>query len=66
MAAIPQETGPAPAATPGLSERSLVALLAAVAFVVALNATVMFPLGPFLVAEIGGRADALGYLGAVY
>lgn len=66
MAGIPQETGPAPAATPGLSERSLVALLAAVAFVVALNATVMFPLGPFLVAEIGGRADALGYLGAVY
>lgn len=55
-----------PASTRRLSERSLVALLAAVAFVVALNATVMFPLGPFLVAEIGGRADALGYLGAVY
>jgi predicted MFS family arabinose efflux permease len=49
-----------------MSERSLVALLAAVAFVVALNATVMFPLGPFLVAEIGGRANALGNLGAVY
>lgn len=55
-----------PAPTRTLSERSLVARLAAVAFVVALNATVMFPLGPFLVAEIGGRADALGYLGAVY
>ncbi len=55
-----------PASPCQLSERSLVALLAAVAFVVALNATGMFPLGPFLVAEIGGRADALGYLGAVY
>ncbi|MGO1075168.1 MFS transporter [Inquilinus sp. CA228] len=54
------------ATTNGLSERGLVALLAAVAFVVALNATVMFPLGPFLVAEVGGRADAVGYLGAVY
>ncbi len=44
----------------------MVTLLAAAAFVVALNATVMFPLGPFVVADIGGEADALGYLGAAY
>ncbi|HSI41752.1 MAG TPA: MFS transporter [Xanthobacteraceae bacterium] len=49
-----------------LSERAVVTLLAAAAFVVALNATVMFPLGPFVVAEIGGKVDALGYLGAAY
>ena len=56
----------APLPTNTLSERAVVTLLAAAAFVVALNATVMFPLGPFVVADIGGEADALGYLGAAY
>ena len=52
--------------TSALSERSIVLLLAAVAFVIALSATVMFPLGPFVVVDIGGSPDVLGHLGAVY
>ncbi|WP_315837962.1 MFS transporter [Bradyrhizobium prioriisuperbiae] len=49
-----------------LSERLIIVLLSTVAFVVALNSIIIFPLGPFLAASLGFPAQQVGFLGGSY
>lgn len=49
-----------------LSERMIVALLCTVAFVVALNSIIVFPLGPFLADSLGFPPQQAGFLGSSY
>lgn len=48
------------------SERVIVLLLSAIAFVVALNAIIVFPLGPFLAEGLGFPPQKAGFVGGSY
>lgn len=50
----------------GPSERMVVLLLSAIAFVVALNAIIVFPLGPFLASGLGFPPQQVGFIGGGY
>lgn len=48
------------------SERLTIILLSTVAFVVALNSIIIFPLGPFLADSLGFPPQQVGFLGSSY
>lgn len=50
----------------GPSERMVVLLLSAIAFVVALNAIIVFPLGPFLASGLGFPPQRVGFIAGSY
>jgi MFS transporter, DHA1 family, inner membrane transport protein len=58
--------GMAATGRPRLSERLITVLLSTVAFVVALNSIIIFPLGPFLADSLGFPPHQVGFLGSSY
>lgn len=63
---ISSARGMAATSRPRLSERLTVVLLSTVAFVVALNSIIIFPLGPFLAGSLGFPPQQVGFLGSSY
>jgi len=51
---------------PRLSERMITVLLSTLAFVVALNSIIVFPLGPFFADSLGFPPHKVGFIGSSY
>ncbi|MGJ5176328.1 MFS transporter [Bradyrhizobium oligotrophicum] len=58
--------GMAVTSQPRLSERMITVLLSTLAFVVALNSIIIFPLGPFLADSLGFPPHKVGFIGGSY